>query len=566
MAIVGELIAGHKVRPLNRRLPEDIPVDGSVGDAKRGDWVEVELAEPTRKDGWVPRGRVTDRIGRGGTVAADLDAVIREYQLPPPYSPAADAAALALQPMACPREDLTGLFSVSIDPADAKDYDDAVSLSPGKDGSEVVLGVHIADVAAWVAPDSPLDVAALERCFTSYLPGRTLPMLPPGLTRRISLTPSGESLAHSVLITIDRATGRVLRSRRCRSRVRIGARLTFDAVQAAIDGKPPTEWDAHLTTLIAEVTALTRTMREFRKNDEEFLVLATEEIRVIMDDGAENVLAIQRRSQREADQLVEECMLAANVEVARELIARSIPGLFRVHDEPSPEKLLEFSVFMEQTFEMTPGDLSSRAACNHFLQSLPDDQRKPVIVDAFLRSLPRAHYQETNAIHFGLGKGVYCHFTSPIRRYPDLLVHQQLWSADQAASGEGHKVRRREQAECVALAGTTSERERNNDEAYYAANDRLKLHFLKQHIADPEKGFYEAVIRKLNRDGLLVDIPNIGVTGFVTLASLGGSFNRRAGTLHAREGHQQYRIGDYIYLRLEQADLIKGRAIFRPVD
>jgi ribonuclease R len=562
--IVGELIAGRKVRPLNRRLPEDIAVEGSVGEAKRGDWVELELTPGTPKQGWAPRGRVAQRIGRGGTIAADLDAVIREYGLSAPYSAKEDAAALALQPMECVREDLTSLSPVSIDPVDAKDYDDAISLSPGEGKAEVVLGVHIADVAAWVAPDAALDAAAATRGFTAYLPGRTLPMLPPGLTRRISLSPEGESLSHTVLITIERATGRVLRARRCRARIRLAARLSFDEVQQAIDGKPPQHWSAPLAKMIGALTALTRTMRAWRQREEDFLELATEEIRVIMEDGSESVRAIQRRAQREADQLVEECMLAANVEVARELIARHIPGLFRVHPEPDPEKLLELSVFLEQTFDMTPGDLSSRSACNAFLRGLPEDQRKPVIVDAFLRALPRAHYLAKNALHFGLGKGVYSHFTSPIRRYPDLIVHQQLWAADQA--GAARPVRRREQAECAALAEATSDRERVTDEAYYAATDRLKLHYLKQHIAHPEKGFYEAVIRKVSRAGLLVDIPDMGVVGFVPAASLSGSFSQHAGRLLAREGHRQYRVGDFIYLRLEQADLIRGRAVFRPVE
>jgi ribonuclease R len=496
--MVGELIAGHKVRPLNRRLPEDIPVEGQVGDAKRGDWVEVELAPPDQHHGWQARGRVTGRIGRGGTVVADLDAVVREYGLPPPYSPAQDAAALAMRPAECPREDLTALRPVAIDPVDAKDHDDAVSIAPGGRAGEMLLGVHIADVAAYVAPDSALDQSAYERSFTAYLPGRTLPMLPPSLTKRISLTPGGDTIAHTVLIAIDRATGKVLRSRRCRARVRIAARLTYDEVQAAIDGRPPAHWDAQLAQDIADLTALTRKMRAWRKQGEEFLELATEEIRVICGEGGENVERIERRPQREADQLVEECMLAGNVAVAQELIARNIAGLYRVHEEPDPEKLLEFSIFLEETFDLVPGDLSSRAACNHFLHGLPDDQRKPVIMDAFLRSLPRAHHLERNALHFGLGKGVYCHFTSPIRRYPDLIVHQQLWAADHAAAARPYRQRDRD--ECAQLALTTSERERNNDEAYYAATDRLKLHYLKQHVADPEKGLYEAVIdRKSTR-------------------------------------------------------------------
>jgi len=565
--VVGELIAGHKVRPLAKRLPEDIPLQGGTGDAKRGDWVEVALQPGTAKTGWQVKGEITAALGKGGSIAADLVAVAREYELPERYSEEEDREALVLKPLPLERTNLTDLFCVTVDPADAKDYDDAVSVSPGKKKHELVLGVHIADVAAWIPVDSIWDKKARERGFTAYLPGDTRPMLPKGLTKQISLQPEMENFAHSVLITVDAKRGKVLRTERCRSKIRIGARLNFDEVQEFITGDTPAEWNADLVSELKKVVALYRAMRRFRQQEEEFLELATTEIRVICDDETKEISGIVRKTQREADELIEEFMLAGNVAVAMELLEKHTAGLYRIHPEPDPEKIMEFSIFCEETFGLSPGDLSSRCACNNFLSNLPDDHRKPVLVEAFLRSMNRACYQEKNGLHFGLGKGVYGHFTSPIRRYPDLVTHQQLWHLDQAAQGvaQNRRTRLRGDDEVANFAATCNEQEMKNDEAYYAANDRLKLHWMKQYIADPEKGMYEGVVKKLSKAGLLVDIPDIGVMGFVPIEYLEGRFRKHGGCLLSVAGHQQYRCGDFIYLRLEKADMIRGQAVFRPV-
>lgn len=562
--VVGELIAGHKVRPLSKKLPNDIKVSGSLLDAKHGDWVEVTLLPCDRKHGEETRGTLTQVLGKAGTVESDLNAIIQEYSLPGPYSDEEEREALQIPQMEVPREDLTHLFCATIDPADAKDYDDSISVSPGKNEGEIELGVHIADIAAWVKTDSKWDINAAERAFTAYLPCKTMPMLPKGLTRAVSLSPKQLSRCNTVMITVDAVTGKILNSRRCHSLVKIAARLNFDEVQEFIDGTTPEHWDAELMDNMRRLLDLTRKMRKFRKHSEKFLDLATTEIRVLCNDATKEILGLKEEIQTESDQLVEECMLAANVEVAKELITKGIPGIFRVHPEPDPAKIAEFTVFMEEAFGITPGDLSSRAACNHFLSNLADDHRKPVIIDAFLRSLMRAYYYEKPALHFGLGKGRYCHFTSPIRRYPDLVVHQQLWALDFAGQA-GLPGKKRSKEEITSIAAECSAKEVVNDEAYYAANDRLKLYYLKQQMFKAELGCQEGIIRKLSSAGLLVDIPDLGLIGFVPVEYLGGHFRKRSGKLVPIRGHAGYKCGDFIYLQLERLDFIRGSAVFRPV-
>lgn len=553
--VVGELIAGRKIRPLNKRLP-DMDISGSLGEAKRGDWVEVEIPFSDERND-MPHAKLKETMGKAGTIEADIAAVIKEYDLLPPYTDEQKARADQIVPLNADRQDLTDLFCITIDPIDAKDFDDAVSIKPGKNKDEIELGVHIADVSAFVTPGSEWDKEAKKRGFTAYIPGNTLPMLPATLTKNASLTTGSDSSAHTVIITVNARTGKVLRSRRCFSTIRIAARLTFDQVQQAIDGNPPSDWNQELSDNVAKVATLARTMREHRSKTEHFLELVTTEIRIICDDKTKKIIDMKHKTQTEADMLVEECMLAANVAVAQELHEKKIPGLYRVHPEPTPEKILDFTIFMEETFGIIPGDLSSRQACNKFLKSLPNDQNKPVIINAFLRSMMRALYLDKPEIHFGLGKGLYSHFTSPIRRYPDLIVHQQL-----RLSATGKKLR--PEKEMASIAQESTELELNNDNAYYAANDRLKLHYIKGKMLDGSLPLLEGVIQKITTSGMMVDIPEMGIMGFVPIESLSGNFRKRAGELIAMQGHMRYKCGDFVFLQLERIDMIRGMAIFRP--
>lgn len=561
--IVAELESSHEARPMDKRLPSSIPVNSVPKGVKKGQWVKLRLLNDGKKHTEKLRGTVEESFGKAGTVDADIEAIVAEYNLMPQYSDEQNVEAEHLVPATIDRTDLTDLFCVTIDPEDAKDFDDAISLSPAKKRTEIQLGVHIADVAAWIRPGSKFDKEAEKRAFSSYIPCRFSPMLPKMLTAKISLKEGICSPAHTILFTIRKADGAILSATRCHSWINVTKRLTFPQISRYIENKrsAPKDWTPEFKKNLTKLIELTREMRAKRKQIDEFLVLDTSEVRVRCNEVTHAVESIERRVQGEADQLVEECMLVANSAVAEELIRKQIPGLFRIHNEPLPEKMDDFTAFLEGAFQIHPGDLyASRTACNRFLESLPDDQKKPIILSKFLCALPRAIYQNEPALHYGLGKLQYSHFTSPIRRYPDLIVHQQLWSADTNARLKNKKT-------LADIAADCSAKEENSDNAYFAANDRMKIHYLKDHGAIEDATMYEAVISKVSPAGLVCNVPDLGLYGFVPTSNLrGGQFHRTRSKqkMSANLSHTQYKIGDFIYLVLDSIDIVRGTAIFRP--
>jgi len=563
--LVGELVSGRNsfmVRPLSKKVPNDIPVSGDLHGAGRGDWVEVSLLPGDTKHGDTLRCEIIRRVGRVGEIDDDINAVVLEFQLRPPYTEEEEKEAAKLRPGKIERVDLTKELCLTIDPTDAKDFDDAISISKGERPGQVVVGVHIADVAAWIKPGSDWDAKAADRSFTAYIPGRTLPMLPRNLTKKISLTEGDESPAHSLHITVDTKTGEILSSRRFHSTIKVAARLSYNEVEEFIksDAKK-LDRPAPVKKALNSLFDVYQAMRKRRGQTEKFLDIETAEIRALRDDNTGEMLGILRKNQGDADRLVEEFMLAANSLVAQELSAKAIPGVYRKHDPPDEDKIRDFSAFVEDVFDFPIGDiLSGREACRRFLERLAAEKFKDIVTMSFLRSLNRATYDKAPGLHFGLGKGIYCHFTSPIRRYPDLFVHQQLWLLDKSAKLS--KLRTPDDAK--ATAADCTDKEKNNDDAYYAANDRLKLHYLKKLLDAKELELYEAVIFQVSASGILADIPTIGLTAFVPSESLSGNFHKHHGKLVAERGSARFKPGDIIYLKLDKIDFIKGSAIFSP--
>ncbi len=558
-SICGVLLAGSKLRPFSKKISYDINVKGNLANARKGDWIEVELDN----DDDARSARLVKVIGKAGDIQDDISVIASEYGLPQPYSAQDELEATALLPSSLiSREHFDGRVIVTVDPADAKDFDDAVSVELLANGN-YELGVHIADVSAWILRGEKFDAEAFERSFTSYLPGRTLPMLPKNLTKKISLMPGKKSFAHSIVMELSGRTAKVLSSRRFHSEISITTRLSFDDVEFFIEnGRLPENFDDFKDkSLVAESLSralhLYRMMRAFRYQEEEFLELETEFVRALCDEGGSSVKLLKKEVQREAEKLVEEFMLAANVEAAKEMLTKSIPGLFRVHPSPFPEKSVEFCDFVKLICGFSPGDISSRKVCNKFLKNMPEDHRKTVLTDAFLRALARAFYSEKNALHFGLGKTQYSHFTSPIRRYPDLLVHQQFLAFD----GIG-KLRTKKDIARIAIH--CSEKEALNDESFWAANDRLKLHFLKDKILNAEGLLFDAVISKITKFGLAITIMELGIRGEIPNEFLISSGSSRKKTnpkiKHVSNAH---RCGDFITVRLANVDIMKGKAIFQ---
>ena len=554
-SFVGEVLPGGVVRPLNTRLPDGIKLLGGRKGAQKGDFVKVRGPEMLNGE-W--RGTISSVIGHAGILEAELDAVMAEYEIPPAYTKEENEAAMEICPREMERKNYPKLFVVTIDPEDAKDFDDALSLAPGPDSEHIELGVHIADVAAFIAPQSRFDIQAARRGFSCYLPGRTLPMLPPGLTASISMRAGVPSLAHSVFLTVNKKSGEVTGYRREHTCVTIAHRLDYDQVQNFADtGKAPEEWAPKLKKTVKDLLKITTLMRKYRAAQEEFIELPLPEVRVKCDEKKNELQGIETRKSRPSEQLVEECMLAANSAVGRELVEKGVAGVYRIHNEPEIGKLVEFSEMAEQ-FGFSTGDLSSRKVCNEFVLSLPDNPKREVILSLLLRSFPRAEYAAKPLLHYALGKTAYAHFTSPIRRYADLTVHQQLWNMDKKA-----RTRRVETMERIAEKCTLLEEQ--VDSASFAASDRMKLRLLEDELERGELKIYEGVIAKVITAGLQVAIDELGLYGFVPTETLPGNRRRGKYSLYAeRNSGSNFKLGDYIYLRLAGIDFARGSAVFVP--
>jgi ribonuclease R len=318
------------------------------------------------------------------------------------------------------------------------------------------------------------------------------------------------------------------------------------------NSKHPDDWSDELCTALKSLLDITQKMRRHRQNVEQFLDLEIPEIRVICDEKNNKILGLENHLQRPAEELVEECMLAANSIVATELATKHIPGLYRIHPEPEAEKLEEFAALSESAFNIPAGDLTSRQACKNYLKNLPNTPAKAPLLNAFLRSLPRASYQHEPALHYGLGKTLYSHFTSPIRRYTDLLIHQQLWQLDNKFHLKGNKF-------FEEYAQILSEKENNNDDAYFAASTRMKLRYLEEMLLAGKENVHSALIVKVTSAGAVVELPELGIQGFVYACDLPGGYRSEEKAL------QDCHIGKALYVALDEIDFVKSTATFRTV-
>lgn len=557
--IIAQLNSRRTARPMDRHLPEEVKVNQLPKSAEIGDLVKLRLLDTGKKHTESLRTEAVETLGPANDTETILNAVVSEFDLVAPYTEKQDAAAKKLKPQEIDRINLTRSFTVTIDPTDAHDFDDAISI--GKSGKNLLVGVHIADVAAYIKSGSTFDKEAHKRAFSAYLPGRFLPMLPKSLTAKMSLQEGVVSPAHSVLFTVDPATGKILKTERCHSLVKINKRLDFKGVQAFIDDPADVDWDKTTRRNMDQLVKVFRQWRENRRKNELFLDMPIPEVRVLCDESTGKITGLQRKIQTDADALVEEFMLGANSAVAEEIITKSIAGLFRIHPEPDETKIDLFTDNCISIFHYSPGNiLGSRKNCAHFLETLENDHKKPVILSMFLRSLPRASYQAEPGLHYGLGKEKYSHFTSPIRRYPDLALHQQLWELDTKG-----KLKSRKKLE--EIAQHCSAKEENNDNAYYAATDRMKLMYLKENGALDNGSIYEAVISRVTSSGLLCSVDELCVYGFIPREKLrGGNFRRSMRNrekLSASKGHASYKAGDFVYVALDTIDTVRGNVVFR---
>jgi ribonuclease R len=546
------------VRPL-AAVPEGRRSDAA---ATIGDKVVVRL------DDWQsrhvnPEGEIIEVLGPASAPGVDVLSIIRKYHLPTEFPrdvleqadeipESVDAQQIA------GREDLRNQFIVTIDPDDARDFDDAINVEKLPNGGWQ-LGVHIADVAAYVEPGSALDREARRRGNSVYLPDRVIPMLPERLSNGVcSLKPKVDRLAHSVFIQFDKR-GVAKSARFSRSVIRSAHRLTYKEAYSILTS-PPRDRLGERLHLAWELAALLRRKRfEHGALDLDF-----PEVKVWVDADGKPV-RLERVENDESHQLIEEFMLVANEAVAQELKKRAIPTIYRVHENPDPEKIAEYREFA-LGFGYKVGDLTHRGELQRLLAEIRGKPEEQALKVGLLKSLKRARYDPRPLGHYGLAKANYLHFTSPIRRYADLAVHRALGRDPADAGGRSARsAYNPNMAEVTSIAEHISTTERNAAEAEIDATQMKKLEFFQQQLAGRKPQIFSATIVDIRNYGLMVELPDVLVTGLIHVSSLTDDFYvfepaRRQ--LIGRRSRKRFKVGDDLSVFVARVDVFKRQVDF----
>jgi ribonuclease R len=549
------------VRPAkDRRSPASAKLRrGKQTAATVGDKVVVRL-EAWESRHVNPEGKIIEVLGPAAAPGVDMLSIIRKYNLPTEFPRAvvdeANRIPTAVDArMFDGREDLRDKFIVTVDPDDARDFDDAIDVE--KIGNHAWrLGVHIADVSAYVNPDSALDREAQRRGNSVYLPDRVIPMLPERLSNGVcSLNPGVDRITHSVFIEFDK-NGRAKNARFARSIIRSARRLTYKEAYAILQSKPADELSRHLHTAWELAALLRRKRFEHGSLDLDF-----PEVKVYLNPAGKPV-RLERVENDESHQLIEEFMLAANEAVARELQHRAIPTIYRVHENPDPEKLVEYREFV-LSFNYKVGDLSLRPEIQRLLASLRGKPEEQALKIAFLKSLKRARYAPQPLGHYGLAKANYLHFTSPIRRYADLVVHRALAERDEKRRS------RTDMSQIASVAEHISTTERVAAEAEIEAVRTKKLEFFQRQLDERNPQAFRAAIIDVRNYGMVVELPDVLITGLIHVSSLTDDFyvfepvQRR---LIGRRFRRRFAIGDELRVFVARVDRFKRQIDFALAD
>ena len=551
--VVGTLHHGRRfsfVVPLDRRMTRDVLVPpGDEGGAAEGDVVVVRLVS-YGEGSHGPSGEVVDVLGNLSEPGVDVLAVAHSYGLSLDFpaavmEAASESARRGMQDQGQGRVDRTDLLVFTVDPADAKDHDDALSLAPLPHGA-VEVGVHIADVGHFIQEGGPVDGEARTRGTSVSLVDRVIPMLPEQLSGDVcSLREGVDRLAVSAFLTLA-AGGAVVGCRFERTRIRSRRRLSYEQVQEVLDGKASLGGD-----LDEAIRALDDRARSVRKQRTErgSLDLDLPEARVVLDDDG-TPLDIQRRERLEAHRLIEDFMILANEAVARECEARALPVLYRVHEPPVREKAEELGEFLlrlghrlPKRKRLTPADVQ------HLLETVKGRPEEHLVSTVVLRSLQRARYDPENLGHFGLASQAYLHFTSPIRRYPDLVGHREVVRTLIL----GHPPRERDSEEMLGVAQLASAREQAAAEAERDSVALKKVEFMERHLGEE----FDGRISGVTAFGFFVTLDAYFVDGLVHVNTLQDDFYRfQEGSyaLVGDRGRRQYRLGDPVRVQVVRVD------------
>jgi ribonuclease R len=521
----------------------------------RGDKVVVRL-EPWESRHVNPEGQIVEVLGPSTAPGVDMLSVIRKYHLPTEFPSDVVAEAHEIpetvsERMFEGREDLREQFIVTIDPDDARDFDDAINVERVPGGGWR-LGVHIADVAAYVKPGGALDREAYKRGNSVYLPDRVIPMLPERLSNGVcSLHPGVNRLTHSVFIEFTKQ-GRTKSCRFARTIIRSARRLTYREAFALLKGQPNDELSERLH-VAWELASLLRKNR-FQQGS---LDLDFPEVKVRLDDQGRPI-RLERIENDESHQLVEEFMLAANEAVARELKNRSIPVIYRVHENPEPDRLAEYRELV-LSYNYKVGDLTNRSELQRLLASLAGKPEEQALKIGLLKSLKRARYAPQPLGHYGLAKTNYTHFTSPIRRYADLIVHRTLAERDHPHRSRTDVGRLAATAEHISIT------ERVAAEAEMESVKLKKLEFFQRQLDARDLQVFRAAVIDVKNFGLLVELPDVLITGFVHVSSMTDDFyvfHPAQRWFIGRQSRRRFSIGDQLRVFVARVDVFKRQVDF----
>ncbi len=549
--------------PDNSRIPHRVLVPSQqLGEAVDGQIVMVELThQPSRTTG--PVGRVSRILGDHGAPGMETEIAIHSHSLPYEFPAAVVAEADAFgtripQDAIAGREDLRGIDLVTIDGEDARDFDDAVWCDRSKSGGWRVI-VAIADVAHYVRPGAPLDVEARERGTSVYFPNRVIPMLPEALSNGLcSLKPNEDRLCLCCELRVA-DDGRITRSRFFEGVMRSVARLTYRDVGEFLE-KPSAKHAPRLEAVRDRLLALHGVYKSLlrARSGRGALELDTPELKLKFDEQG-RVAALVEYPRNDAHRLIEECMIAANVAAARFLDRYKVPTLYRVHGLPEIDRLetlrtflREFGLWLPAPDEITPDHLRD------LLQKIGDRPDAGLISTAVIRTMPQAVYQPGNIGHFGLALEHYAHFTSPIRRYPDLVVHrgirQVLREQDPRDLIEWH-------GPFAVLGQDCSFRERRADEATRSAVAWLKCFYMQDRIGEE----YDGIVSGVVDFGLFVQLEGLQVDGLLHVSALGEDYFGRDSSgfrMIGRSSGKVFKLGDRLRVRVTNVSLDDRRVDF----
>lgn len=557
LGVFRQTAEGGRILPIDKGSDKEWQVssDATHG-AKDGELVEAEHAGPKGRMG-LPRARIVERLGDPSAAKAVSLIAIHQHGIPDTFPDDVIAEADRAKPVGLQgREDLRDMPLITIDPSDARDHDDACYAHADEDPKNTgghIVWVAIADVAAYVTPGSSLDHEARKRGNSTYFPDRVVPMLPDRLSGDLCSLHEGVSRACiAVRMQLD-AEGNKLAHSFHRGLMRSPASLHYEEVQQAMDGAPNDRCAELLKPVLEPLYAAYAALVAARERRQP-LELDLPERRIELNDEGK-VTAVNFKERLDAHRLIEEFMVLANVAAAETLIAKKVPLLFRVHEEPSPEKLDALRETAKASgFNLAKGQVLKTAHLNRLLNEAAGSDEAELINMSTLRSMTQAYYGPQNLGHFGLALGRYAHFTSPIRRYADLIVHRALI----AAHGWGKDGLRPEDYDDLEQVGEyISDTERRSMVAERDTTDRYMASFLSERVGNEFSGRISGIARF----GVFVKLDETGADGLIPMRSIGREYfhyDAEAGTLMGSDTGMTISLGQRVTVRLAEAAPVTG--------